>query len=135
MGTADRIVKVLLDTAVAIWLDANPRRISVAARQLIEDDHVTCYVSVISIWELEVKALLKKLPLKVSVREAIDTLVDNYHVELLDLGREACHQQMRLPFHHRDPFDRLIMCQGIAESLPIVSPDPIFNQYPVRVIW
>jgi PIN domain nuclease of toxin-antitoxin system len=128
-------MKVILDTAVAVWLDFETERISGAARQLIEDPEVTCLLSVASIWELEVKSLIGKLWPNREVRDVIDSLVSTYSLEVLSLDREACHQQSRLQMYHRDPFDRLIMCQGIAVGAAIVTPDPAFRKYPVRVIW
>lgn len=126
---------VLLDTVVALWLDRSPDLLSRDARQLIEDGQVRCFLSVVSIWEIEVKSASGKLTMAHSVREAIDRLIATYRIELLDLKREACHQQSRLPLFHRDPFDRLLMCQGIAEGIPLVTPDAAFARYPVKVLW
>lgn len=135
MGASDRGMTILLDTAVAVWLDVDPRRLSGVARDLVEDGAVRCMLSVASVWEMEVKCLAGKLSLSGSVREAVDHLVRSYALEILDLTREACHQLPRLPFLHRDPFDRLLMCQGIASGLPILTPDPIFAKYPIRTVW
>lgn len=128
-------MRVILDTSVAVWLDYEVGRISSEARGLIEDPKVTCLLSVASIWELEVKSLIGKMWPNRVVRDVIDSLVKTYSLEVLSLDREACHQQSRLQMYHRDPFDRLIMCQSISEGAAVLSPDPVFRKYPVRVVW
>lgn len=135
MGAAYRAVKVLLDTSLSIWLDNDPPRISQAAQTLLTDPDVDCLLSVISIWEMEIKVALGRLRLSQSVEESVRSLEEKYRIEVISLEREACHVLTKLPSVHGDPFDRMLVCQAISLSVPIVSSDPNIAGYPVKTIW
>lgn len=88
-----------------------------------------------SVWEMAIKAGLNKLKLHTAVREYIMTRIKKHDIQVLDISIEHCSKVENLPFHHKDPFDRLIIAQGIIENLPILTDDKDFDSYPITKIW
>lgn len=88
-----------------------------------------------SIWEAAVKASLGKLKLSISLEAVIDEGAVRNGIALLDVRREHAAAVEHLPFHHRDPFDRLLICQAIVEKMEIISADASLDAYPVRRVW
>jgi PIN domain nuclease of toxin-antitoxin system len=128
-------MKLLLDTHVLIWLVEGSDNLSQAARQAIENDDNSLYLSIASLWEMTIKMTLGKLQLGMS----IDRIVESY---ILPSGMEIILIQLNhlvvlrdLPLHHRDPFDRLLISQARSEELILVSGDRIFGDYPVQLLW
>jgi PIN domain nuclease of toxin-antitoxin system len=121
---------MLLDTHALLWyLAGDRRRIGKELRALIEAEAST--VSSASLWEIAIKTGLGKL-------EAPPDLPDRVRqmgFELLSVSAEHAWRVRDLPSHHRDPFDRLLIAQAQVERLPIVSADPVFATYEVRVVW
>jgi PIN domain nuclease of toxin-antitoxin system len=128
-------MRLLLDTHALIWLAENDSNLSAAARQALRDDGNDLICSVASIWELAIKASLAKLklgsPLETTFRR---TLEENGFMILSVEYRHAAHV-LTLPWHHRDPFDRLLVAQAILEQLTLVSHDTRLDAYGVRRIW
>lgn len=110
-------------------------RLSITARQLIETPENERLVSTVSLWEIALKMSLGKL----SMGAAFDQLIPHQLLEndmtLLPIEIPHLHQLVQLPFHHRDPFDRLLIAQGVSENLPFISRDPLFDAYMVQRIW
>lgn len=128
-------MKFLLDTHSLIWfLDGNPR-LSAHARQLIEDENNGLFVSVASLWEMAIKVSLGKLILGQPFEEMFPRQLENNAIEILDISIEHMNVVCALPFHHRDPFDRLIIAQSQVEQLPIISVDSAFNHYDMQREW
>jgi PIN domain nuclease of toxin-antitoxin system len=127
-------VKLLVDTHAFLWFMAGDERLSAPARRAIEDDEDQWCLSVASVWELAIKASLKRLVLPVPT---VDYVTEKVEQGLLLLPVEWTHAAAveTLPFHHRDPFDRLLVAQAVAERLTVVTSDPVFRKYGVRVIW
>ena len=124
----------LLDTHAFLWfLDGN-EQLSTVARQAIEDRYEIKYVSIISFWEIAIKLSLNKLDLNVAEKELKVQAIKN-GFEILPLTFDHTSGIIDLAFHHKDPFDRMIISQAIAENLTIVSRDQYFRTYPVRVLW
>ena len=128
-------MRVLLDSHAFLWFIAGDAKLSRPARSAIEDSSNTVYVSAASIWEIGIKNSLGKLPLG----QPFDVLIPR---ELAGNGFaylpiEVAHiaQSTRLPFHHYDPFDRLLIGQAIVEDMPLVSRDSAFEPYAVRTLW
>jgi PIN domain nuclease of toxin-antitoxin system len=128
-------MKFLIDTHVWLWWLLAPERLAPGALAAIEDGDNQPLLSVASSWEIAVKYAIGKLELpeppeefvvKRLRRDGIGTL----HVE----HRHALHVAT-LPFHHRDPFDRLLIAQARIESIPVVTADPEFKAYPVEIVW
>jgi PIN domain nuclease of toxin-antitoxin system len=124
-------LRVLLDTHAALWSLANDRRLSQTARGLIEDEEVACFLSAASVWEAAIKRSLGKLdvPAEFHLQMALRGVA---RVPVYDSHAAAVAD---LPLHHRDPFDRLLVAQAIAEKMAILSVDRIMHAYDVQVLW
>jgi PIN domain nuclease of toxin-antitoxin system len=130
-------VKLLLDTHAFLWLIAGDTSLSLKAREAIEAPESQPFLSMASLWEMAIKISLGKLTLNFEepFAEAIDAQMRANGVTLLPLALAHVGQVAVLPFHHRDPFDRLIIAQALVEELPIVGRDHSFDPYGVRRIW
>ncbi len=128
-------MNVLIDTQSIIWFAENNPMLSPAARQAIEDDGNTCFVSMASFWEMSIKKNLGKLDIKgLPLSEFMDEVSENGFLTL-DIRREHVIENERLPLFHRDPFDRLIIAQAIVDKIVIVSNDSAFDEYAVVRVW
>ena len=126
--------KLLLDTHAFLWFVTGDRRLSRRARRAIEADDAELLISTASVWEIAIKASLGRLTLPKSVRDYVDEKIAAGFI-ILPIEWPHAARVAELPFHHRDPFDRLIIAQGFVESLPIVSGDPVFKSYGARIVW
>jgi PIN domain nuclease of toxin-antitoxin system len=125
---------VLLDTQAFLWWANDDARLSPAAREAIQDA-APGFVSMASCWEMAIKVSVEKLrlpgPLHPFVLEQLR--VNDFqllHVDLDDVVRVS-----DLPFHHRDPFDRMLAAQALNDDLTVVSSDPVFKKYGVKRVW
>ncbi len=128
-------MKFLLDTCTFLWLAADADEVPSRVRDLCADEANELYLSAVSAWEIAVKHRLGRLPLPapparfvVEEREALGSLA-------LPLDEESALHLLRLPLLHRDPFDRMLVCQALVHGLAILTPDPLVAQYPARVVW
>jgi PIN domain nuclease of toxin-antitoxin system len=128
-------VNLLLDTCTFLWIVADSPELSERARRLFADPDNEVYLSVASAWEIVVKHKLGKLPLPQPPHEFIPTWRTRHRIEPLPLDETAVLHLSRLPEYHKDPFDRIIICQAIANGLIILTPDRHITQYPVRTDW
>lgn len=103
-------------------------------KKLIADSENECFLSIASIWEIAIKTSLGKLELQSDFDKITDFLFDN-DIEILPVQFEHLQTLLKLEYYHRDPFDRVIISQGIAENLVILSKDEIFDKYPIKLIW
>jgi PIN domain nuclease of toxin-antitoxin system len=128
-------VKLLLDTHTFIWWDSEPERLSTQALAHCQDARHQLFLSVASLWKMAIKQQLGKLRLRLPLGEIVA------HQEttngLLLLPVEAVHvlHLGELPNHHKDPFDRLLVSQALAEGAVLVTVDSAIRQYPVGTIW
>jgi len=127
-------MRCLLDSHAFLWFVHGDKRLGERARQTIADIENEILVSIASFWELAIKVSVDRLELDRPFSDLGRQLIVN---ELGLLGIEVEHLLLLtdLPFHHRDPFDRLLIAQAISEDIPILSGDPAFRDYPVQVIW
>lgn len=125
-------MKYLIDTHVLIWFSEDDKRLSARIKSIIEDDSSEIFVSHATIWEMAIKISLGKLNLRYSLAEWEQILIKN---SLALLPNSFRHYQalLSLPHHHQDPFDRFIIAQGLAEDFTIISHDPKFSAYPVKL--
>jgi len=129
------LVKLLLDTSTFLWLAADDASVSARARALFQSAEHEVYLSVVSAWEIAVKHGLGRLPLPASPATFVPAQREALGVESLPLDEESVLHAERLPAWHRDPFDRMLVCQAIVHGLTILTPDPLVTRYPARTIW
>jgi PIN domain nuclease of toxin-antitoxin system len=125
-------VRLLLDTHALLWFVAGDRQLAAAARRRIEDPRNERLVSLASVWEMAMKVSLGRLRLGAPLAKLVERGVLGNAMTLLDIRREHLLPLADLPWHHRDPFDRLLTCQALHEELVLVSRDEIFDAYGVR---
>jgi PIN domain nuclease of toxin-antitoxin system len=125
----------LLDTCSFLWLTLNDSQLSAPARQAIIDPANLIFLSAASVWEICVKYDLGKLPLP-SPPEQFFPYQRTAH-QILPLGIEETDVIVlrQLPTHHKDPFDRMLVCQTLAQGLTILTPDPHIRQYAIPTLW
>ncbi len=124
----------LLDTQALIWvLEQNPR-LSANAQNIVAGGSARLAVSIVSFWEMAIKISIGKLTVQFSLEDAFRDLPQN-GLDILPIQPAHILQVRDLPLLHRDPFDRIIIAQAIAEDLTLISSDNIFGQYPARVVW
>ncbi len=128
-------MNILIDTQAIIWFAENNAHLSNQARAPMEDTGNDCFISMASFWEISIKINLGKLDIKgLSLQAFMDEVSDNDFLTL-DIRRDHILENEKLSLYHRDPFDRLIIAQAIAEEMPVVSNDVIFDAYAVSRIW
>lgn len=128
-------MRTLLDTSSFLWFVAGSDSLSIKARDLIVDMNNDLFLSVASLWEIAIKMSIGKLKLLRSFEQIIPAQLEENFINILPIELNHLSQIIELPFHHRDPFDRLIIAQGMTEGLPVISSDASFQMYPVEVIW
>lgn len=122
-------MKILLDTHLFLWAISEPGRLSADARRKVESRANVVYISAISIAEIAIKASIGKLAVDFNPCEQ----VVRAGFELLDFtGGDALRLQS-LPFHHRDPFDRMLISQSLETGIPILTHDAVFRSYNCRI--
>jgi PIN domain nuclease of toxin-antitoxin system len=128
-------VRLLLDTCTFLWLAADDPALSARARALFQSPEHEVYLSVVSAWEITVKHALGRLPLPGSPSVFVPAQREALGVESLPLDEESVLHAERLQELHRDPFDRMLVCQAIVHGLTILTPDPLLARYPARTLW
>lgn len=129
-------MNLLLDSCTFLWLIAHPARLSTNAVQLFTDPANISYLSVVSVWEIAVQYSLGRITFQQPPQVFVPTQRRNHGVELLPLSEEATLYVPNLPRLHRDPFDRMLICQAIVQDFVILTPDQQIRQYPVvRTDW
>ena len=131
-------MKYLIDTHTFLWFNEGSNDLSNTAKQLIADKNNEIYISIASLWEISIKTALNKLTINGSYELIIEDVTEN-DMEILPINFAHTVIQNQLPFHHRDPFDRIIIAQAIAENINIIGKDAIFDAYladkSVKRLW
>ena len=127
-------MQFLLDTHTFIWFINGDRQLPEGIINEVKNVDNRCLISIASIWEIAIKSSLKKLELKADFNKIGRFLTDN-DIEILPITFEHIQILINLPFHHRDPFDRIIISQGISEELVVMSKDENFKKYDVNIRW
>ncbi len=128
-------MKILLDTCTALWLAADSPQLSERAKGLFELPGNEIFLSTVSSWEISLKYATGKLPLPSTPDVFIPQLRHMGRMESLPLSEEATFQLFRLPNLHRDPFDRMLICQAILGGMTLLTPDKEIRRYPVLTAW
>ena len=127
-------MRLLLDTCAFLWIAGGEPLSDVAAAAVREPSNEVL-LSAVSAWEIMVKYGNGQLPLPEPPERLIPAERSLRGIATLSLDEDASFHLARLPLLHRDPFDRMLICQAIMHGLPIVTPDPLITQYPIRTIW
>lgn len=126
----------LMDTHSILWLrNDNPLLERSKWERILFDSRNTVHVSIVSLWEIAIKRSLGKLDFDGTLDEFSRTLVINLGFKILPIELSHLTRLETLPFHHRDPFDRLLIAQAIEIGAMAVTDDPLWRRYPVKVKW
>jgi PIN domain nuclease of toxin-antitoxin system len=128
-------MRLLLDTHAFLWFIEGNLNLSNRARQLIEDENNQRFLSIASLWEISIKVSIGKLELGIPFTEFFQQQVYGNAIALLEIRAEHLDILAKLPFYHKDPFDRLIIAQSVVENIPLVTKDGAFTNYPVVLLW
>lgn len=128
-------MRILLDTHTLIWFDAGDSKLSTNARILIEDEDNHKLVSIASIWEIAIKESKGNLNLSLPFEDYIRQILSLEDFNLLNINLDHLNAIVTMPFHHKDPFDRLLIAQSMVERIPILSKDSAFDAYSINRIW
>ena len=127
-------MEYLLDTHTLIWLLDEPERLSEKAYNTILNINTACYVSIASLWEIVIKAGLKKLDLRVHLSEVQEQLL-RHEIQIMSIQFIHLSTYLDLPLLHRDPFDRMLIAQALVHNFTIITKDPYFEPYKVPLLW
>jgi len=125
----------LIDARTLIWALDNPTKLSTAAVAALQNSGNDLLVGGGTMWELSIKAALGKLTLSLPFRRWMERAMADLGLMILPIELDHADRQSGLPFHHRDPFDRLLAAQALVEGIPVVSADGTLDQYGVNRIW
>lgn len=128
-------MSVLLDTCTFLWLIADPGKLSKSAAQILAAPTTRMFLSVVSAWEIALKFSIGQLSLQQPPQVLVPSQRILHHVADLELTEAAALYLPNLPRLHKDPFDRMLVCQAILHDLVLVTPDPLIRQYPVKTSW
>ena len=129
-------MRVLLDTHAFVWWARNEAALSRRARATIAEGANECLFSIASAWEIAIKVSLGKLPIiHGRLEQVIPEQLAANGISMLPIEIGHVARVANLPFHHRDPFDRLLAAQALGEGIAIVSADKVFESYGVKRIW
>ncbi|HAX75331.1 MAG TPA: PIN domain nuclease [Cyanobacteria bacterium UBA11372] len=128
-------MRLLLDTHTFIWFVTDNPKLSETARGLINDGNNEIWLSTASIWEMAIKQSTGKLSFGLPFRVFIEQQVSLNRIDILNINLDHIEVVVTLPFHHRDPFERLIIAQAMVEQIPILSADSVFDAYPIQRLW
>ena len=127
-------MRLLLDTHIFLWFISRDARLSVAARTCISDPHNDVYLSVASVWEAVIKHQLGKLPMPQPPAMYLPFQRQQHRVASLSIDEATLGFLPKLPALHRDPFDRILICQALQHTLTIVTADAAIMAYPVATM-
>jgi len=128
-------MRYLLDTHVMIWMMTDPSKIGRKALNIIEDGSNILLWSAVSFWELTVKISLGKLSLSSDWVQQLEAEKKGNRILDFSLEWRHCCKYESLPWHHRDPFDRLLVCQALCEGLSMITKDRHIEKYEAPIIW
>ena len=127
--------RLLLDTHAFLWFVTEYPKLSAAAQRMIAAGSNEPLLSAACVWEIVIKVSIGRLLIPGPLDSFIPEQLSTNRIALLPIELKHLLEIARLPLHHRDPFDRLVIAQAVVEGIPIVSADPAFDQYPIERIW
>ena len=121
-------MKYIIDTHTFLWFSEGSTQLSIQSRKIIEDTNNEIFVSIASLWEISIKTSLSKLEISGTYESVLEDVI-NANMEILPINFLHTVYQNKLPFHHKDPFDRMIVSQALAEKMSLISRDEILDNY------
>ena len=131
-------MRYLLDTHVFLWALAKPENLSTTANALIENPENILFLSSASIWEISIKQTIGKLKIldkSLDLKTFVEKAIEDLNLLKLSIQFEHIYTLHNIPYHHKDPFDRILIAQSVAENLILITDDKIIKKYKVRTIW
>jgi PIN domain nuclease of toxin-antitoxin system len=128
-------MEYLIDTHTLLWIVANNPKLSKKAKNIYLNRNNKIYVSIATIWELSIKIGLNKLNINIPLNKFVDIHIVGNNIKILNINLNHLYRIEKLPLHHRDPFDRLIISQAIEDKIPIIGSDELFDYYQIKRIW
>lgn len=128
-------MKLLLDTHTFIWTASEPKKLSRKAAAAISNTDNELFLSIASVWEMQIKSQLRKLTFSVPLETLIEMQVKENDLKLLSVAPKHIFVLPQLHMYHKDPFDILLIAQAIHENLAVLTDDRLFGKYPVQTIW
>jgi PIN domain nuclease of toxin-antitoxin system len=128
-------MRLLLDTHSFLWFILNDSQLSTVARNLIADPNNDVEISPASYWEIAIKISINKYVLPEPYQVFIEREIATNQFVVLPIEPKHTAALTNLPFHHRDPFDRLLVAQAMVEGIPLVSSDTVLDAYPITRLW
>jgi PIN domain nuclease of toxin-antitoxin system len=128
-------MRLLVDTQVFLWWVDGSSKLSRKARGAVADPGNDCLFSLASCWEMAIKLSLGKLRLDEPLDTFVPAQLSANRFSLLEIGFRHVARVAKLPFRHRDPFDRLLVAQALEDGLTVVTSDPVFPKYGVKRLW
>ena len=126
-------MRLLLDTHIFLWYVGGDPRVGSELRDTIENADAV-YLSVVSVWEATIKYSIGKLPLPEPPHPWLSEQREQHGIESLPIDEASIAHLPKLEPHHRDPFDRILVCQAIEHSLQLVTVDPVMSRYPAKIL-
>jgi len=127
-------MRLLLDTHAFLWYITDDPRLPVAYAEVIQDESNEVFLSVVSVWEALAKHQLGKLPLPSPADDYLRSRREEHKIASLPFDEPSLSHLLRLPLHHRDPFDRMLICQALQHDLQVVTSDSQFAMYPIELV-
>lgn len=128
-------MKLLLDPHTFKWWRDEPAKLSPSAFSEISNPNNTVFLSVVTVWELQIKIALNKFSVKGGLENAVNQERQNNGFQILPINLSHALYLENLPLHHKDPFDRLLISQAIVKILTLVSANANFVDYEVKLLW
>jgi PIN domain nuclease of toxin-antitoxin system len=128
-------MKLLIDSHTLIWAADDPAKLTALVQGLLQDPSHDRLISAATLWAIAIKFGLGKLPLSLPYRQWMDKAMADLVLGVLPITLDHTERQASLPWHHRDPFDRLLVAQAHVEGVPLVSVDSNLVQYGISRIW
>ena len=124
----------LLDTHTLLWFIEDDIKLSIQAKSILSENSTPKFISIVTLWEIAVKYSLKKLELNISLADFFN-LIHSSDINIINISTEHLLILNSIEQHHKDPFDRIIIAQAIAENFTIITKDENFSKYEVNIIW
>ncbi len=126
---------MLLDTCTFLWIISDDSKLSKRARDIYTEPENDIYLSAASTWEISIKYSIGRLPLPGAPEQFIPEMRNQHDITSLPIEEMETFYLSKLPKLHKDPFDRILICQAIVNSMIVLTPDELISQYPLQTYW